>query len=97
MKDGSKEPNNASPRRNENCGAANNSLSFDSPLAWGWADNQCNTSLPFMCKTLAPNSAFVFVYPKSLSTYILNTSALSFTDAQYTCNQQGGHLVYYTR
>jgi hypothetical protein len=97
MSDGVKEPNNASPRRNENCGAANNSLSFDSPSAWGWADNQCNASLPFMCKTQPPDSSFAFVYPNTGSTYILNTSMQTFTEAQYTCNQQGGHLVSYNR
>lgn len=97
MPGGVKEPNNASPRRDENCGAANNSLSFDSPSAWGWADNQCNASLPFMCKMQPPSSSFAFVYPITGSTYILNTSILTFTEAQYTCNQQGGHLVSYNR
>lgn len=96
MPDGVKEPNNASPRRNEFCAAANYSQSFDSPFAWGWADNPCTAQLPFVCKAQPPGSAFGFVSPTSRSTYILNTTALPFVEAQYTCNIQGGHLVYYS-
>jgi hypothetical protein len=93
--DGIKEPNNASPKRNEMCAAANYSQAFDSPMAWGWADQPCATQLPFMCKEQPLGSAYAYVSPNSLATYVLNTSRLPFVEAQATCNAQGGHLVYY--
>ena len=46
--EGTKEPNNLVPQ--ELCGAANSSLTFDNPEAWGWADTRCGTRLPFICK-----------------------------------------------
>jgi hypothetical protein len=93
--DGTKEPDNANPKRNEFCAVANVTQMFDSPPAWGWADTQCSQKLPYMCKKQASGSAYMFVSPSSRTTYVLNTTALNFVDAQYTCNEQGGHLVYY--
>jgi hypothetical protein len=74
---------------------ANVSQAFDSPYAWGWADWHCSAQLPFMCKTLQPNSSYIYISPTNLHTYVLNTSQQTFVDAQYSCNQQGGHLVHY--
>jgi hypothetical protein len=93
---GLKEPNNASPKKNEFCGAANFSQRFDSPVAWGWADQPCDVQLPFMCKQQPLGSAFLYISPSSRITYILNVTSLPFVDAQASCNEQGGHLVYYT-
>jgi hypothetical protein len=42
------EPQNQKPQ--EGCGAARYYLSFDTPSAWGWADEQCNNTFIFMCR-----------------------------------------------
>jgi hypothetical protein len=34
----------------ENCGAARFGYSFDTPSAWGWADEPCNATYIFMCR-----------------------------------------------
>jgi hypothetical protein len=34
----------------ENCGGARYFLSFDTPSAWGWADEPCNATYIFMCR-----------------------------------------------
>jgi hypothetical protein len=74
---------------------ANSSQAFDAPFAWGWADFHCGSHQPFMCKTLRPHTSYVYISPSSMHTYVLNTSQQTFVEAQYTCNQQGGHLVHY--
>ena len=34
----------------ESCGAARYYLGFDTPFAWGWADEPCNQTYIFMCR-----------------------------------------------
>jgi hypothetical protein len=87
------EPNNFG-RKPELCAVANASQAFDSPTAWGWADQNCLLKFPFMCKKMQPG-AYVYTSSGSMNTYILNTSATNFMDAEASCNSNGGHLVYY--
>jgi hypothetical protein len=87
------EPNNYE-RPPELCAVANGSQAYDNPAAWGWADSNCANSFPFMCKRLQPG-AYVYNSPTTFSTYMLNTTSASFTDAQGSCNDAGGHLVYF--
>ncbi len=85
------EPNNST----ELCGLANASQAFDSPFAWGWADADCRMALPFMCKAQPAGSSYVYISPTSKVTYVLETTRRAFVDAQYSCNQHGGHLAHY--
>jgi hypothetical protein len=96
LPDGAKEPNNASPKKNEFCAAANYSQQYDSPPAWGWADQACEHQMPFMCKKQPLGSSFLYISPSSRITYIFNATQLPFVEAQASCNEQGGHLVYYS-
>jgi hypothetical protein len=87
------EPNNAGG--SELCGVANASETFDVPFAWGWADADCRLTLPFMCKAQPAGSSFVYISPRSKVTFVLETSPRAFVEAQYSCNQHGGHLAHY--
>lgn len=43
----------------------------------------------------AAPAAYTYVSPKTNDTYLLNTTALNFVQAELSCNDQGGHLVTY--
>ena len=87
------EPNNFN-RKPELCAAANASQAYDSPTAWGWADQHCSLRFPFMCKKLQPG-AYVYTSNTTFDTYILNTTGSSFQEAECACNANGGHLVFF--
>jgi hypothetical protein len=87
------EPNNYE-RQPELCAVANASQAYDNPPAWGWADSNCGNEFAFMCKRLQPG-AYVYNSPTTYSTYMLNTTWASFVDAEGSCNDAGGHLVYF--
>ena len=52
--------------------------------------------MPFMCKTQPLGSSFLYISPSSRITYIFNATQLPFVEAQASCNEQGGHLVYFS-
>ena len=50
------------------------------------------------CAPLNPHAApatYVYVSSKTSTTYLLNTTAVGFVQAEMSCNDQGGHLVTY--
>jgi hypothetical protein len=88
------EPNNLLIQP-EFCAGGNATEAYGKPLAWGWADYNCDQSAPFMCKMQPPLVAYC---PLALTgnTYILNTTATEYWAAEAVCNVHGGHLVAYS-
>jgi hypothetical protein len=82
------------PDRGFSCAAANYTEAFEDPRAWGWGDNSCDQLLPYICEK-APEGAFTYASSSTLATYLLNTTATSFPDAQASCIASGGMLVAY--
>ncbi len=86
--------NKREPDQRFTCVTANASEAFEDPLAWGWSDDTCDMALPFMCKR-AREGAFVYVSNATQATYTLNTTQVTWAEAQAACNENGGHLASY--
>ena len=95
---GTDEPNNEPAL--QLCGAANHSLVYGE--AWGWADANCGTKLPFVCKMipLAPlhSAGTRPAAPSYLSKYTgnmftLHTTAVPQAEAEAFCVSQASHLA----
>lgn len=82
------------PDRDLSCAAANYTIRFEDPPAWGWDDTSCEMPLPFICRQ-APEGAFLYASNNTLATYLLNTTPISLPDAQASCIASGGMLVAY--
>jgi hypothetical protein len=82
------EPNNITGT--EMCGLGNYSQTYGS--AWGWADADCSTRAPFICKVRPPLAAPAYT-AASKNTFFLNTSEVGFMDAETACRANGGHLA----
>jgi hypothetical protein len=86
------EPNNLMPP--ENCVVANYSEAYGIPPAYGWADTQCNNTNIFICRRLT-RKAYYYNSTRG-STFIYNTTATRWQDAEQSCRDNGGHLVTHT-
>jgi hypothetical protein len=75
------------------CVYANSSLSRGSPPAWGWDDTDCDTSTSiFMCKKASVAGTY-YTSKRFGATYIFNSTAANFTNAENACLDFGSHLV----
>jgi hypothetical protein len=79
------------------CGVANFSQRYmgGSMQAWGWSDTRCTTQAVFICKASSAMLAPRFTSRFTNSTFQLATYPSTFSTAQMSCNQQGGHLALY--
>jgi hypothetical protein len=82
------EPNNMTGF--EFCGVGNYSQTYGN--AWGWADANCSMRAAFICKVRPPLVAPAYT-AASRNTFFLNTSEVSFNDAQIACRANGGQLA----
>jgi hypothetical protein len=61
--------------------------------AFGWADNNCTASWPYVCKYLPPPIVMTYYSPTFNKTYVLNTTRMNNNDAEQFCRDNGGHMA----
>lgn len=75
------------------CSYANYTLSKGSPPAWGWDDTNCDSDMSiFMCKKVSAKGSY-YTSKRFANTYIFNSTAANFTQAEMFCRDKGAHLV----
>ena len=86
LPDGSFEPKD----KLKTCGVGNYSLTRLN--AWGWASENCNSPLPFMCRILKPGN---ITLPSTLTgnVFTLMNVKAGHAKAEALCNDIGGHLA----
>jgi hypothetical protein len=78
----------------ENCAVANYTERYGSPQVWGFADANCGIMAPFICRI---SGGAGYVYNSTTNqTFIFTPAVKNFTDAEQSCQDQGGHLASYS-
>jgi hypothetical protein len=65
--------------------------------AWGWADVKCDLNFTAICRIAKKGACSLPPYTdkKSGASYLYSSEELIQSDAEFWCNDRGGHLVSY--
>ncbi len=83
------------------CGAGNYTQAYGN--AWGWADANCGTKLPFICKMIpfgalggaGPGGPPAYLSKFTGNSFSLHTTPLTQPEAEAHCISQASHLATY--
>jgi hypothetical protein len=61
----------------------------------GWADRPCGEKHPYICEVQPVQGAAMYTSPTTGNTFSFNAHPKNQSDAEYACNEAGGHLASY--
>ena len=78
------------------CALAVGATARGSPTGWGWGDAACEDPHFFVCKVAQPQAAPAYTTSGTNVTFLLNTTLVTFAEAEESCQMNGGHLASYS-